>query len=125
MNPLKDMTRTNSIDEEVLDYEVSDSEEDLSVKTVESVDLSKSSENKAAKAQRQKSKSRERSANKGGPRHGIFDLPVGLLGITVSHFYLPNQYRVSDLLEDLSWVDIQSQSQPNPGHQQMGHTAIT
>ena len=34
------MTRTNSVDEEVLDYEVTDSEEDLSVKTVESVDLS-------------------------------------------------------------------------------------
>ena len=69
----KDMTKTNSIEEEVVDYDVSDSEEDLSVKTVESVDVShKSSETKtkAAKEQRQKSKSRERSASKGGHRDG-------------------------------------------------------
>ena len=69
----KDMTKTNSIEEEVVDYDVSDSEEDLSVKTVESVDVShKSSESKtkAAKEQRQKSKSRERSASKGGHRDG-------------------------------------------------------
>ena len=67
------MTKTNSIEEEVVDYDVSDSEEDLSVKTVESVDVShKSSEAKAkaAKEQRQKSKSRERSASKGGHRDG-------------------------------------------------------
>ena len=51
--------RTSSIDEEVVDYEISDSEEDLSVKTVESVDLSNKSAS-AAKERRQKSKSRER-----------------------------------------------------------------
>ena len=75
----KDMTKTNSIEEEVVDYDVSDSEEDLSVKTVESVDVShKSSETKtkAAKEQRQKSKSRERSASKGGHRDGPRSLGV-------------------------------------------------
>ena len=66
------MTRTNSVDEEVLDdYEVSDSEDDLSVKTVESVDLSKSPRTKV------KNKSRERSASKGGLRHGVFEQSVG------------------------------------------------
>ena len=69
------LMRTNSIDEVPSDYEISDSEDDISVKTVEAVELDSSKADKAdtetrrekaskeeKAAARKKSKSRERSA---------------------------------------------------------------